>query len=254
MVDQELETVLLKEEETTVDSEISKSRIKKKNNSSKSEDFEAVLLKREEAVIDSEVSKLRSTRENNYSKLEGFKTDFTAYQGGKFLYVDLVAFIQSEDPKSFLIDRFVKDQKLGDIPIRPDKLEEFLDIPSYDHLLKHQAFFKDWTREQLDFYYHPKDRKFVAPSVTISEKEEIIERHSFYAKSEFALKKYNEINGFCETWNMLVLSGNVASQVQKNHVANRMSNLGMTESIHKDGKYPCLRFNYRYLHTLNGDD
>lgn len=213
--------------------------------------FEPVLLKRYEGKIDKEVSNLRTEREKKSIELNAFKDAFSLYHGKKSLYIDFVAFIHSEDPKGFLIDRFVKDQKLGNVPIRADKLEEFLDIPSYDHLLEYQVSFKNWTREQLDEYYTQKEKKFAPIKVTVEEKEAIVKKHSIYAKTEFALTRYNEIKGFCSIWNIIRKTGRVNNLVTIKSICDTMKSLGMAESYHEEGKSNFLRINYNYMRGLN---
>ncbi len=171
---------------------------------------EKILIKRYDSHIDRDVSRLRNERKENANLWNEFKTAFTTYEGTAFSYLSFKTFLNHDDPKAFLIDRYVKNQKLGGIPVKPDKLEEILDIPDYQHLLVYKEKVKDWVESTMDEYYDKKKKSFVPPPVTNAEKERIIEKHSIYANNEEEVNYVRDLKGFCNTINYLQRRGGIS--------------------------------------------
>lgn len=180
--------------------------------------FEPVLIKRYDGRIDSAVAKIRNDHKENAERLNKLKQDFTDYEETSFSIVSFLTFLTNDNQKAFLIDRFVKNKKLEGLPIKPEKLEEILEIPPYEHLIGQAAFFKDWSKEKLRSYYDIKSKNFAPLTVTKEEKERIIRINSFYAYSEHEYEFYKNMKGLCETLNFLAKTKSLGANTPIYHL------------------------------------
>ena len=166
------------------------------------------LVKRYDSLIDSKISKIREEREEQAKELNQFKNELLLFRGdSQFSYIDMVTFLESTEPKNYLIGHFIHGQNIGESIIKSDALEQILDIPKYDYLIDFHSSFKNWSREKLNKFYDKRNKSFVAPEMTKEEKEAIIELFSIYVKDENQLQQYEELKGFCSTYNRLIENG-----------------------------------------------
>lgn len=164
--------------------------------------FSPVLLHVFQSKVDYLLHQLKDERERNTNLLRDFKAAFELYRG-EWSYIDFLSFLLSKDPKKFLIGKYLEGQNIGGIKIKEDKLEEFLEIPPYDHLLVFRSKLVGWTREKIDKYYSQKEMAFHVLPISSTETRAVTENFSVYASSEEHLQLHKDLEGFCKIYNLL---------------------------------------------------
>lgn len=196
--------------------------------------FEPILIRRNDGAIDIDVSNLREKREQNANKLNKLASDFSAYEQTDFSFVNFSKFLLCENPKEFLTDKYLKNNKIAGLNLKADKLESLLEIPPYEYILKQREFFKDWSKSEIKEYFNESKKTFVSVGVSNEEKEQVVKKHSFYITSETAFENYTKYSDFCEILNQMLTGG----KLKQTHTISQIEQIstvlkrGESKSIH----------------------
>lgn len=163
--------------------------------------FKPVLIHRHDNRIKWAIDELREQYRQNAQALNQLREALAEFEGRQVGQLELITFLRHDDPKAYLLGKYVANQQLGGIPIKADKLEEFLEIPSYEHLLRMRHPFAGWSKEEIQAYYSETQKAFVSLEVSEEEKESITFKHSIYIYDEYHHRQYLAVKQVCEGLN-----------------------------------------------------
>lgn len=170
--------------------------------------FKPVLIHRFDNNINQEIHLERARREKIEKLLNNLKAALKRWYKEPPSLDALFDFLEETEPKSVLLEPYIKAAAINGLKVKPDKVEELLEIPSYDHIIEMHEQLNGYTQETNWRQWHDgKTGKFSAPTLTVKEKEKIVEFNSIYAQNEADLRTFKELVKIKEAQNYFAERG-----------------------------------------------
>ena len=177
------------------------------------------LIYRNEKEIEAEISEIRSKREENAQALREFIMMFCQWDGERKLggitdYVLSMAF--SGTFEEILIETWLVERSISTQHLNLTTARELYSIPDYSHLLKAAERLR--CIDNIKQYYDASGTAIDPPEVTKEEKQNIIDSHSFYIRTEAKYRIYSTLLLLCEYANAINFELSNCSSISKGNL------------------------------------
>lgn len=160
------------------------------------------MIHRDEKAIESEISNLRAGYEGIAANIVELTNALEKWLGKRMGHNWSVWFAWADEHENDLLEQYRTANNIP-VSVRTEKIAEVYKVPDYSHILpiarglsKHD---KEYLLEMLN------GESVVAPEVTKSEKEAIVEKHTTYIITEGTLTLYLAICSLCDYANTVNL-------------------------------------------------
>jgi hypothetical protein len=164
--------------------------------------FKPVLIHRFDNNINNDISNERSRREEIARLLNNLKASLERWYKTPPSVDAVFDFLEDQEPKKSLLAPYVKAAEISGMKVKADKLEEFLEIPNYSHILEmHEQLNGYAQKTNWRNWFVLKEKKFTPPILTKEEKDKIISSYSIFATTEADLRAFKELEKIKEAQN-----------------------------------------------------